>query len=223
MFKFLETKLKNFNPRFSSQKFKWTLGGMLVSSIIIPLALVALPYSPWFNDMAVQPKGKAQGDYGWLYGRHLTVERQPPEGSIPRDYTPYPVAGNDPCSVKRAEQILKNPTSPTIASLQRGRELFDTHCYVCHGKTGMGDGPVIGPERFTAPPSYHTEAARNYSDARIYHIISKGQNIMAGYEFQIQQDERWAVVNYIRVLQRAQNPTLEDLRKFKSGDMEAVE
>ena len=34
--------------------------------------------------------------------------------------------------------------------MQRGGELYNIFCIVCHGKQGEGDGPVIGPDRFPA-------------------------------------------------------------------------
>jgi mono/diheme cytochrome c family protein len=45
----------------------------------------------------------------------------------------------------------------------------------------------------------------------IYHIITNGQNVMPSYEAQITRDERWAIVNYVRVLQRAKNASDADL------------
>lgn len=45
----------------------------------------------------------------------------------------------------------------------------------------------------------------------IYHIITNGQNVMPSYASQISRDERWAIVNYIRVLQRAKNASNADL------------
>jgi mono/diheme cytochrome c family protein len=53
----------------------------------------------------------------------------------------------------------------------------------------------------------------NYSDGRIYHIITTGQNVMPSYSRQITKEERWAIVDYIRVLQRAQNASQSDIQE----------
>jgi mono/diheme cytochrome c family protein len=45
----------------------------------------------------------------------------------------------------------------------------------------------------------------------IYHIITVGQNVMPSYASQVTREERWAIVNYIRALQRAKNATDSDL------------
>jgi mono/diheme cytochrome c family protein len=45
----------------------------------------------------------------------------------------------------------------------------------------------------------------------IYHIITNGQNVMPSYASQVTREERWAIVNYIRVLQRAKNASDADL------------
>jgi mono/diheme cytochrome c family protein len=46
--------------------------------------------------------------------------------------------------------------------------------------------------------------ALDYSDARIFHIISKGQNIMSSYADKLPEVDRWAVVHYIRALQNGE-------------------
>ena len=57
----------------------------------------------------------------------------------------------------------------------------------------------------------HSNRAREFSDGMIYHIITNGQNVMPSYASQITREERWAIVNYVRVLQRAKNASESDL------------
>ena len=52
-----------------------TLIGLIVAAVAVPLALLGLPYLEIFNDMAVQPKGKTQGLYGWFQDEARVVER----------------------------------------------------------------------------------------------------------------------------------------------------
>jgi mono/diheme cytochrome c family protein len=53
---------------------------------------------------------------------------------------------------------------------------------------------------------------RTWPDGAVYHVISEGQNVMPGYAAQIGRDDRWAVVHYLRVLQRAHFAKESDLQ-----------
>jgi mono/diheme cytochrome c family protein len=57
----------------------------------------------------------------------------------------------------------------------------------------------------------HSERIRSFEDGRFYHVITNGKNIMPSYAAQISREERWAIVNYIRVLQKAKNATASEL------------
>jgi mono/diheme cytochrome c family protein len=53
---------------------------------------------------------------------------------------------------------------------------------------------------------------RNWPDGSIYHVITEGQNIMPSYAGQVRKDDRWAIVHYIRALQRAHFAKESDLK-----------
>lgn len=199
----MKTVLQEWSPRWRPLRWRATLIGLVIAALVIPLAFLSLPYLEWFNDMAVQPKGKTQGQYGWFSGKQLPVERLPVAGTVPMGFTPYTIEGKDEASAKRAEATLVNPLKPTRDVLDRGRQVFDNICWTCHGRRGDADGPIIGPGLFPAPPSLHTKQARAFKDGRIFHIITRGQNKMPAYADLVEPHERWAVVHYIRALQRA--------------------
>lgn len=128
--------------------------------------------------------------------------RVPPEGTIPQGYQPYPYKGN----VMAASQNLRNPYSgefsPELISM--GRRNYDIYCAICHGADGGGKGPVA-EKMILRPPSLLTAQAKSYSDGRLFHVIVDGQGVMGSYANQIREEEaRWAVVNYIRTLQRSE-------------------
>jgi mono/diheme cytochrome c family protein len=206
-------KLLDYYPRWSPTMYKTTLGGALILSIAIPLALVALPFIEFFNGMAAQPKGKAQATYGRTYGEEWLVERVPAEGSIPLGYEAYPYDDLDNTmeAAKQVGEQYENPFPVTMANLGRGRELYNIFCITCHGGRGEGDGPVVGPGRYPAPPSLHTKEALEYKDGTLYHIMAKGIGQMPSYAQQLDPDERWMVAQYIDALQRALAPKPEDL------------
>jgi mono/diheme cytochrome c family protein len=137
------------------------------------------------------------------------------EGTVHRSYVPYRFRDHEN-TIDVAKEVgpeLSNPLPVTMENLKRGKELYDVYCIVCHGKRGEGDGPVIGPDRFPAPPSLHTKQAVGYEDGTLYHIVTKGIGKMPSYADQLDQRERWLVVCYLHALQRSMAPKPEDLKQ----------
>lgn len=145
-----------------------------------------------FLDMGDQPKIKAQR--GDLLGG---PDFMPAEGSIPRGFDPYPYHGQP----ELAAQKLVNPLphdDPKV--FERGKVMFERYCVPCHGDKAAGDGTVVN-KGFPAPPSLMTAKLRGWTDGRIYHVISEGQNIMPSYASQVRREDRWYVIRYLRKLQ----------------------
>lgn len=100
---------------------------------------------------------------------------------------------------------LANPLPPSAEVIARGRYVYQNQCVVCHGATGAGDGPVIGPGKFPYAPSLLTPTAQAYSDGYLYGITRVGRGLMPAYGSRIPEPERWALVHYLRVLQTGQD------------------
>ena len=210
----------NKGPRFSPTLYKASLLTLVALAFVLPLSCVSLPYVEFFNGMAVQPKLKTQSLYGWGYGGNLMGAMSPPAGTIPRGYVSYPFAGADTQNadtyakvLEQAGELLQNPLTPTMEVMERGRTLFTIYCSVCHGTEAMGDGTVVGPDRFPAPPSLHTDVARGYKDGTIYQIITAGKANMPSYANKLEPEDRWAVILYVRALQRSMNPKPGDIER----------
>jgi mono/diheme cytochrome c family protein len=135
-----------------------------------------------------------------------SVMRVPVPGTVARGYTPYRFAQGD--TTQAAEEMI-NPLTPTPEVLARGQKLFMTFCVVCHGPAGDGQGYVV--PKFPQPPALFSPRAVGWSDGRIFHMISRGLNLMPSYASQILPEDRWAIVYYVRALQRAAHPTRADL------------
>ncbi len=156
--------------------------------------------------MANTPILKAMRGYdGFSNGSSMLM---PPDHSIARGHRPYHIE-----SVEEAERVLVNPLPRNAAVVAQGRKIFNTYCIACHGDRGYGDGPIVNP--FPIPKSLQSEDMLKWKDGRIFHVITKGQGVMPSYAQQIQPEDRWAVIHYVRALQRAEHPTEEDIRELK--------
>ncbi len=205
-------KLSNWQPGWSPGIYRFALGTMLALAFIVPLAIVALPFNEFLNGMAAQPKARPQMTYGRVFGQELQVSRPEPAGAIHRNYQP-PLFESGTNKIEDAVAIggkVANPTPITKESLLRGQDRYNIYCITCHGDAGEGNGPVVGPNRFPAPPSLNTDQARGYADGTIAYVITKGVGKMPGYASQIEPQDRWHIVHYVRAVQRSRNPKPED-------------
>lgn len=97
-----------------------------------------------------------------------------------------------------------------MAFLQRGRDRYQIYCAPCHSASGDGNG-ITKRYGMGATPSYHDDRLRTMPDGEIYNTISLGKNTMLPYADKLEPEERWAVVAYVRALQRAQQGKVADV------------
>ncbi len=161
-------------------------------------------------DMADQPSLKAQEEVRADENGNVELWL-PAAGTVPQNHRMYP---EDAAADKAAATAIGNPVPITANSMARGRDMYMTYCVPCHGERGLGNGYIVGEGKFSRPPSLTSRKLRTKStDGDIYHIISRGQNLMPGYKNQLTPMERWAVINYVRALQRAEHPTDADVKR----------
>ncbi len=212
---------------------KWIVAFIVASTAfgLIPFAIAAkarnshsnAPHIHIFPDMDFQPKFKSdtaidlfadgRTNRGEITG---TIAR----GSLNADDTFYRGLENGTWTTGFPKQLEIND-----ALIKRGQGRFNIYCTACHGHDGRGNGAV--PQRVAA--SGGAWQARNLVEAgsvavtmpngQLYNTISNGFNTMMGYANQIPQADRWAIVLYIRALQRSQNATLEDVPPDQRGSI----
>ena len=158
--------------------------------------------------MSNTPILKAQRGYDGL-GNGASV-MMPPEGTVARGHKPYRIE-----TVEEAEAKLTNPLPVNRITLERGQKVYNIYCLTCHGERGHGDGPIVNP--FPIPKSLQSADMLRWKDGHLFHVITKGQGVMPSYAQQLQPEDRWAVIRYIRVLQRADHPTDEDEKEYKKS------
>ena len=130
--------------------------------------------------------------------------RQPVEGTVPvtggDPVVPPAQLAQTPANVRALGRRFQNPVLQTAESLERGRDRYDIFCALCHGIQGGGDGPIDSVMGGFIP-SLVTEQARRYTDGYIFAVIVNGRGLMSRYRHRVLGDDRWHIVNYIRVLQ----------------------
>jgi mono/diheme cytochrome c family protein len=108
----------------------------------------------------------------------------------------------------------------TRAVLERGRERFNIYCAVCHGEDGYGTGIVVR-RGFPPPPSFHDDRLRTATDDHLFEVMTRGFGVMLPYADRIVPRDRWAIVAYVRALQRSQHATLADVPAEARGKFSA--
>ena len=125
-------------------------------------------------------------------------------------------------------EVMPIPLTPEL--LEHGRTRYDIFCTPCHGAAGDGEGIVTtGGFGYTPAPTYHSDRLRDVTDGYLYDVVANGVRTMPGYAQQIPVADRWAIVAYMRALQRSQYAPgsdvpaalLEDIRRGAAvGDNE---
>lgn len=123
---------------------------------------------------------------------------RPVAGTVPREMIPYQFANNEE-GLKLAGLELKNPLKVNNENIERGKEVYDIFCLVCHGETALGDGILFTNKTFPIEPtSLLDEKSTSRPDGEIYHIITNGGAAMGPHAAQIRPDDRWKVIMYVR-------------------------
>lgn len=158
-------------------------------------------------NMDIQPKYKAQSEGKFF--ENGSAMRHPPAGTVAlgqlKDEGAY-YTGLD----EKGQWVQTAPIVWTMEDLKRGQERYNIFCAPCHALAGRGNG-IVAKRGFMPPPSLHLSLVRNYPDGHFYNVITNGIRNMPAYGAQIDVDDRWAIVGYIRALQRSQNASLEDV------------
>ena len=106
--------------------------------------------------------------------------------------------------------VSKIPVNVNYELLNRGKERYEIFCSSCHGLDGSGNGPVVDG-RWIKPVPYWHERVVGYRDGKLFDIISNGIRSMPGYSQQIPENDRWAIVSYLRALQKSNNTKFSEL------------
>ncbi|MFL2511313.1 MAG: c-type cytochrome [Candidatus Neomarinimicrobiota bacterium] len=138
--------------------------------------------------------------------------RKPIEGTVARgmisdDYS-YQSGKNDDNSY-----LMNNPIELTEEVLNRGQDRYNIYCSVCHSQVGNGKGIVTQYDYPVIPANLHDQRIREQADGEMFNTIVYGLRSMPAYGYQLNTEDVWSIIHYVRALQRSQNATFEDLPK----------
>ena len=91
---------------------------------------------------------------------------------------------------------MKNPIKATKASIQKGKEIYENKCALCHGVKGDGKGPTaagLNPK----PTNFRESHGEKMTDGEHFWKITTGRGPMPSFEKDLAVEERWHVINYV--------------------------
>lgn len=177
-------------------------------------------------DMDNQPRYKAQQPNPMFAdGRAM---RPPVAGTVARDEPVQMDALHT--GLENGEFISGFPggVEVTEAFVRRGRDQFEIFCAACHGLAGTGNGMVaqraeqLQEGTWTPPLSFHENTVIGRPNGHLYNTVANGIRNMPAYGDQIGVEDRWAVVAYVRALQRSQKASLDDVPAEQRGELERL-
>lgn len=187
-----------------------------------------------FPDMVRQPKVRAQAPLGFFADSRGS--RVPVAGTVPIGYEmpkPQTVAnpgtlpapsgpeGKAGISFSVGTDYMNTgkmganwgtgiPLPVTRELMERGQQRFNINCAVCHGAAAAGNG-ITKQYGLTTVVTLQDERIRNMADGEIFNTITNGKNTMMSYGPNVMVNDRWAIIAYLRALQRSQNATAADV------------
>jgi mono/diheme cytochrome c family protein len=179
-----------------------------------------------FPDMDRQPKLRPQA-HNSFFADQLS-SRLPVEGTVARG-KPVEIEGHEvfafedhpyntgrvPGTTNFVETIPVPVTAPLLA---RGQQRFNIYCAPCHGAGGDGKG-ITTKLGMAVIRDLHLPQVVKMPDGQVFHTITSGFNLMGGYASQIDVPDRWAIVAYVRALERSRLATMDDVPEARRASL----
>jgi len=161
------------------------------------------PIQVW-DDMKHQQKFKAQAPVVGIFADGRS-NRLLPDDTVARDAYRDNSAYNT--GLENGMYVGKSPVPVTPALLEQGQTKFNIYCAPCHDQTGMGHGIIPARVPVWQPSNLTEDRVVQFADGNIFNVITNGRRTMPPYRYQVVVADRWAIVAYVRALQRAAHGT----------------
>jgi hypothetical protein len=103
-----------------------------------------------------------------------------------------------------------NPLRVTRQLMERGQQRYQINCLPCHGPDGDGKG-ITSKYGMIGQANFHDRRFIDMADGEIFNTITHGKNLMGAYGANVVVQDRWAIIAYVRALQRSQLATPDDV------------
>lgn len=161
-----------------------------------------------FPDMDRQPKLRPQEPNRFFSDGFSS--RLPVAGTVARGWPVEDTPVNTGKIKGTTNWVETIPIPLSYALMQRGQERFQIHCAVCHGAVGDGKG-ITSKYGMLITANLHDPRLVRMTDGEIFNTITHGKNTMGAYGANTTVPDRWAIVAYVRALQRSRLAYLEDV------------
>lgn len=164
------------------------------------------PNSPGYEympDMYRSAAVEANVDY---HNPDKLSAKLPPDGTIPFSSDPtmaifnMPYALHDNAADYEKSASIKNPIAYSDAVVKEGEAIYKKMCTHCHGEKGDGMGQIAINGKIEGIPSY-TGALKTLPEGKMFHTITYGKGLMGSHAGQLNKEERWKVIFWVKALQ----------------------
>lgn len=161
-----------------------------------------------FPDMDRQPKLRPQ-TFNRILPENLSSQPHP-ANTIARgsDFEDKPL--NTGRETGTTNWVEVNPMEISDRLLNRGEERYNISCSPCHGSVGDGKG-ITGKYGMVAMANFHDKRLVAMADGEIFNTITHGKNLMGAYGGLVSVEDRWAIIAYVRALQRSRLAYVDEL------------
>jgi mono/diheme cytochrome c family protein len=111
------------------------------------------------------------------------------------------------------------PLQVTPELMERGRQRFNITCAMCHGATAAGNG-ITKQYGLATVVTLQDDRIRKMADGEVFNTITNGKNTMMAYGPTLMVADRWAIIAYLRALQRSQGATIADVPPEHRADLD---
>ena len=172
-----------------------------------------------FPDMDRQPKIRPQTPSAFFAdGR---ASRLPVEGTVARGAHFLDAPINTGMVTGTTNFIPTSPVKVTPQVMARGQQRYQIYCAPCHSPVGDGNG-ITKSFGMAVVANLHDPRIVQMGDGEIFHVITHGRNLMGPYASQVEIEDRWAIIAYVRALQLAALGSQEDLAGATGGQRTAA-
>ena len=166
------------------------------------------PPLQFFDDMDQQLKLLPQKESDFFGDNRSS--RLPIAGTVARGshFESTPVnTGLIPGTTNGVEVI---PIPVTRKLLERGQERYQISCLPCHGALGDGNG-ITKKYGMAVIANLHDARIVKLPDGEIFNVITHGKGLMGAYGANVVPEDRWAIIAYLRALQRGRLASVDDV------------